>query len=114
MNYVTISQEEFEMRREHSIQCARDKAVLRDKVLVLEEEAERLRFELSVVWNTALDAAKKTTARGLIGASDKEKTAHYTACKNIADAIDALKVGGSDTAVQGDMLLPANAGGNAT
>ena len=41
MNEVTISREEFEMRREHSIQCAKDKKVLRKQVLRLEKSVKR-------------------------------------------------------------------------
>lgn len=41
MNEVTISREEFEMRREHSIQCAKDKKVLRKQVLRLERSVKR-------------------------------------------------------------------------
>jgi len=57
---------------------------------------------VSEVWDAAIDAAKKTTVRGLLDATEKEKHAHYTACKGIAADIDALRLGSAIT--DGDFI----------
>ena len=49
------------------------------------------------VWDAALDAAKKKTVRGLLDATEKEKRAHYTACKGIGADIENLKLSASHT-----------------
>lgn len=48
---------------------------------------------VSEVWDAAINAAKKTTIRGLFGATEKEKHAHYVACMGIAADLEAMRLG---------------------